>query len=60
MLAQFVEAVSEDKPVEPYGATFFDDLRAAQVAEAVAEAACSGRRVDVEKVAGTVGKRQGS
>jgi len=45
MLAHFVDAIANDAPVEPYGATFFDGLRAAQVAEAAVEAASSGRRV---------------
>ena len=34
MLAHVVDAVAAGTPVEPYGATFLDGLRAAQVAEA--------------------------
>jgi predicted dehydrogenase len=47
MLAHFCDAVANDTAVEPYGATFFDGQRAAQVAEAVREAAGSGTRVSV-------------
>lgn len=47
MLAHFLDAVAGDGEVGPYGATFFDGLRAAQVAEAVEEAAASGERVAV-------------
>jgi predicted dehydrogenase len=39
MLAHFVEAVAAGTPVEPHGAVFLDGLRAAQVAEAVEQAA---------------------
>jgi predicted dehydrogenase len=48
MLAHFVEAVAGDGAVAPYGATFFDGMRAAQVAEAVERAAREGRWIDVE------------
>lgn len=48
MLAHFLAAVAEDVPVEPFGATFFDGLRAAQVAEAIEEASLSGERVAVQ------------
>jgi predicted dehydrogenase len=47
MLAHFVGAVANDAAVEPYGATFYDGMRAAEVAEAVREAAESGGTVDV-------------
>ena len=47
MLAHFVDAVARDAPLEPYAATFYDGLRAAQIAEAVQEAASTGSRVDV-------------
>lgn len=47
MLAHFVDAVANDTAIEPYGATFLDGLRAAQVAEAVEHAAQTGERVDV-------------
>jgi predicted dehydrogenase len=50
MLAHFIDAVARDTNVEPFGATFLDGLRAAQVAEAVREAASSGNRVAVAKV----------
>jgi predicted dehydrogenase len=62
MLAHFVDAVANDTPVEPYGATFFDGLRAAQVAEAVLAASSSGRRVAVagcEPPAAAEGKERG-
>lgn len=47
MLAHLVDAVAGDTPVGPHAATFYDGLRAAQVAEAVQEAATTGGRVDV-------------
>lgn len=47
MLAHFLDAVVGDTSVEPFGATFFDGLRAAQVAEAIEEAAITGERVAV-------------
>jgi predicted dehydrogenase len=47
MLAHFIDAVVNDKEVGPYGATFLDGLRAAQVAEAVRESAQTGTRVEV-------------
>jgi predicted dehydrogenase len=47
MLAHFVDAVATDGDVAPYGATFYDGMRAAQVAEAVEEAAATGERVEV-------------
>ena len=47
MLAHFIDAVARDKEVGPYGATFLDGLRAAQVAEAVNQAAATGCRVEV-------------
>jgi predicted dehydrogenase len=50
MLAHFVAAVAGDTEVGPYGATFFDGLRVAQVAEAVRKAAATGRRIEVEEV----------
>jgi hypothetical protein len=40
--------------VEPYGATFLDGLRAAQVAEAVTEAASSGCQVEIANLPATV------
>jgi len=47
MLAHFLDSVAHEREVAPYGATFFDGLRAAQVAEAVEEAAATGERVAV-------------
>ncbi len=47
MLAHFIDAVASGHEVGPYGATFLDGLRAAQVAEAASEAAGTGCRVEV-------------
>ena len=47
MLAHFIDAVANGTAVEPCGATFLDGLRAAQVAEAVTEAASTGCQVEV-------------
>ena len=51
MLAHFLDAVASDGSVEPFGATFFDGLRAAQVAEAIEEAASTGERATVQSAA---------
>ncbi|MCW3024296.1 MAG: oxidoreductase domain protein [Conexibacter sp.] len=48
MLAHFLDAVAEDRPVDPYGATFADGAQAARIAEAVAESARTGTHVRVE------------
>jgi predicted dehydrogenase len=48
MLAHFLDAVVEDRPVDPYGATFADGAQAARIAEAVAESARTGTHVRVE------------
>ena len=53
MLAHFVDAVANDTPVEPFGATFFDGMRAAQVADAARRG--RGRGTEVE-VAGRTGR----
>jgi predicted dehydrogenase len=50
MLAHFCDAVVTGAPVEPYGATFLDALRAAQVSEAALASARGGRRVTVDGV----------
>jgi predicted dehydrogenase len=50
MLAHFCDAVANDTGVAPYGATFLDGLRAAQVAEAVRKAAGTGQRTDVPPI----------
>lgn len=47
MLAHFCDAVARDEAVDPYGATFLDGMRAAEVAEAVRTSATEGRRVEV-------------
>jgi predicted dehydrogenase len=47
MLAHFLDAVATGSPVAPYGATFHDGLRAAQVSEAAVESARTGRRIEV-------------
>jgi len=52
MLAHFIDAIAGGTNVEPFGATFFDGLRAAQVAEAVREASSTGDRVAVAKAPG--------
>ena len=47
MLAHFAGAVVTGSAVEPYGATFLDGLRAAQVSEAALASARGGERVSV-------------
>ena len=44
MLAHFCDAVANGTSVDPHGGTFYDGLRAAQIAEAVESAAASGGR----------------
>jgi predicted dehydrogenase len=48
MLAHFLDCVVEDRPVDPYGATFADGAQAARVAEAVVESARTGAHVAVQ------------
>ena len=47
MLAHFADAVVTGSAVEPYGATFLDGLRAAQVSEAALASARGGELVSV-------------
>lgn len=46
-LNHFIESIVNDTPIGPYGATFEDGYRAAVIAEAIAQSADSGQRVDV-------------
>jgi predicted dehydrogenase len=50
MVAHFLDAVVNDRPVGPYGATFADGAQAARVAEAVAQSSETGQRVSVEPI----------
>jgi predicted dehydrogenase len=50
MVAHFLDAVVNGRPVDPYGATFLDGAQAARVAEAVRRASESGERVSVEAI----------
>jgi predicted dehydrogenase len=54
MLAHFCDAVATGTPIAPYGATFFDGLRAAQVSEAALVSADSGTQVNVDTPAADV------
>jgi predicted dehydrogenase len=47
VLAYFVEVIANNATVQPYGATFLDGLRAAQVTEAVRKAAATFCHVNV-------------
>jgi len=60
MLAHFIDAVATGKPVGPFGATFFDGMRAAQVADAAREAAAECVEVQVPSVPVAVGAREGA
>ena len=55
MLAHFVDAIANDTPVEPFGATFYDGMRAAQVADAVRESAAGGGEVAVPEAPALAG-----
>ncbi|NLX09937.1 MAG: Gfo/Idh/MocA family oxidoreductase [Chloroflexi bacterium] len=44
----FFDAIVNDKPVAPYGATFEDGYRNAVICDAIIESAQSGRRVDIK------------
>ena len=46
-LNHFIESIVNETTVEPYGATFEDGYRAAVIAEAIAQSADSGQRVEV-------------
>jgi predicted dehydrogenase len=46
-LGHFLDAVVNDKPVEPYGATFEDGYRAAVVGDAIVRSAETGERVPI-------------
>ncbi len=46
-LHHFIEAIATGTPVGPFGATFEDGYRAAVIAEAIAESARSGQRIDI-------------
>jgi len=46
-LAHFLNAVAQDQPVEPLGATFADGYRAAVVGDAIARSAETGERVPI-------------
>ncbi len=46
-LHHFVEAIVNDTPVAPYGATFEDGYRAAVIADAINESAASGLKVTI-------------
>jgi predicted dehydrogenase len=50
MLGHFLDAIVAGASVEPYGATFLDGLRAAQVSHAALASARGGCRVTVEPV----------
>jgi predicted dehydrogenase len=49
MLAHFVDAIAAGGDVAPYGATFLDGLRAAEVSEAALASARDGGRAAVER-----------
>ncbi len=59
MVAHFLDAVANDRPVDPYGATFLDGAQAARVATAVAQSHASGERVGVEAIQ-AIGSRVGA
>ena len=42
-----LDAVAGREPLEPYGATFADGLRAAEACDAILESARAGRRVEL-------------
>lgn len=46
-LAHFLDCVANDRPVAPYGATFEDGLRVAQVCDAIAASARSKKQTDL-------------
>jgi predicted dehydrogenase len=46
-LHHFLEAIAEDGDVAPYGATFEDGYRAAEVCDAIARSGTSGRRESI-------------
>mgnify|MGYP001347623199 CR=1 FL=1 len=47
LVYHFVDAIANDKPVGPHGATFEDGYKAAVVSEAIEESSKTGRRVGI-------------
>jgi predicted dehydrogenase len=47
-LNHFVRCIVEDKPVEPYGATFEDGYRVQVIMDAIQESSRVGRRIEIE------------
>jgi predicted dehydrogenase len=47
-MARLLRAIAGEEPVAPYGATFEDGYRAAEVADAIARSSASGRRETIE------------
>lgn len=46
-LYHFIDCVVNNKPVEPYGATFWDGYRCAVICDAVLESSETGKRVEI-------------
>jgi predicted dehydrogenase len=44
----FFDAIVNNKPVEPWGATFVDGYRNAVISDAILESAATGRSVDIK------------
>ena len=47
-LTHFLDAIANDTPVDPHGATFDDGYRAAVICDAILESARTRRQVDIE------------
>jgi predicted dehydrogenase len=47
-LHHFIDAVVNDRPVAPYGATFEDGYRVQAVMQAVAESSRTGRKIELQ------------
>jgi len=46
-LAHFIDCVLNNKPVQPYGATFEDGLKVQLIIEAINESCCHGKRFNI-------------
>ncbi|MGB9857805.1 MAG: Gfo/Idh/MocA family protein [Dictyoglomaceae bacterium] len=47
-LYHFIDCIINNKPVEPYGATFLDGYRCAVICDAILESAETGKRVEIK------------
>jgi predicted dehydrogenase len=47
-LLHFVDAVVNDKPIEPYGATFYDGYIIQLIMDAIGRSSSSGKKIKID------------